>query len=315
MLILALALGFLLASWLILFGAVLVSRRQRKRMAERLGLVSPIAAATTELSRPPSAEYLARLSVRLRHLFAFGCERDWAMRASGWYLAAVGLGAAGATWLVLSAMLQLPVFIGLPLIMLAFAGAPRALLKREQSKAERRFQDTFPDAIDMVIRMLRAGLPISTAIQTVGVEGPRPVDEAFREIGDQMRIGIPLDDALRASGARIALADFRFFVVAVALQHATGGNLALTLDTLADIMRKRRAMRLKGRATTGEVRISAYILGGLPFFVTMVLLLINPAYLAPLIRDPRGNIIIGLAFAGLVAGFMSMRRMMRQLEV
>ncbi len=317
MLILLGAVGFLLASWLVLFGAVVLNRRVTKRMDERLGLVSSIAAVQAERALPASrlAEYLGAGAAQLRSMFAFGLPYVWAMHSGGFYLAAVGLFVGGAAWLLFSSTLHLPLFVSVPLAVAAFIGVPRTLLKREQSKAERRFQDVFPDAIDMVIRMLRAGLPISSAVQTVGAEGPQPVNEAFREIADQMRIGIPLNDAMRAIGERIGLTDFRFFVVAVALQHATGGNLALTLDTLSDIMRKRRAMRLKGRATTGEVRISAYILGGLPFFVTLILLLINPAYMAPLITDPRGNVIIGLAILGLFAGFLSMRRMMRRLDV
>lgn len=317
MLTLAAALGFLLASWLVLFGAVVASRNARKQMDARLGLVSAIGAAKAKMEAPQSrfVDHAAALSNRLRGMFAFGCERDWAMRTNGLRLAVIAAIAAGATWILAASTLHLPLFLVLPLTVLAFGGMPRALLKREQSKAERQFQDSFPDAIDMMIRMLRAGLPVSSAIQTVGAEGPYRVREAFQDITDQMKIGIPLNDALRSIGERIGMADFRFFVVAVALQHATGGNLALTLDTLAEIMRKRRAMRLKGHAATGEVRISAYILGGMPFLVTVVLLLFNPVYLAPLITDPRGKFIVGLALLGLLAGFLSMRRMMRQLEM
>ena len=83
-------------------------------------------------------------------------------------------------------------------------------------------------------------------------------------IADQMRIGIPLGEALDASSQRIGLADFRFFSVAVALQHSTGGNLVNTLDVLSQIMRKRRAVRLKAKAVTSEIRLSAYVLGSLP---------------------------------------------------
>jgi tight adherence protein B len=95
------------------------------------------------------------------------------------------------------------------------------------------------------------------------------------------------------------------------LQRATGGNLATTLDILSDIMRKRRAMRLKGKAVTGEVRMSAYVLAAIPFVVIGGLLIASPDYLQPLISDRRGNVIVGLAVGSLIAGFATIRQMMR----
>jgi tight adherence protein B len=134
----------------------------------------------------------------------------------------------------------------------------------------------------------------------------------FKDLADQVEIGIPFEDALTAAAERIGLPDFRFFSVAVVLQRATGGNLASTLELLSDIMRKRRAVRLKAQATTAEVRVSAYILGSMPFLVTGVLLLIQPGYLTPLVTDPRGKFILLAAAAMLTLGFLTMRRMMRR---
>ncbi len=170
--------------------------------------------------------------------------------------------------------------------------------------------EAFPDTIDMVIRMLRAGVPITGAVRSVGEEAPPPVNELFANLADQMAIGITFEDALAKAGQRVGLPDFRFFVVAVSLQRATGGNLATTLDILSDIMRKRRAMRMKARATTGEVRMSAYVLGAIPFLVIGGLLVITPNYLEPLIDDPRGNVIIAMAVGSLVIGFGIIRHMM-----
>jgi tight adherence protein B len=97
----------------------------------------------------------------------------------------------------------------------------------------------------------------------------------------------------------------------VALQQTTGGNLAVTLETLSEIIRKRRAVRLKAKAATAEIRASAMVLGAIPFFIVGVLLVVSPGYLQPLITDPRGNIIIGAAVLGLVLAFVTMRTMMR----
>jgi tight adherence protein B len=315
MALLAAALALLLLAWGILAGAVVAGRRARGKRDERLRLVeAPDQALAAPVKDGAAAAGVpSNFDRRWRAFFAYRIARNWAMRSGGIYLLAVGVLLGGLAWLLFSTLLHFQVAVSVPLALAMFFLGPRALLKREQNRTEQMFLNGFPDAIDMVIRMLRAGLPISSAVRAVGTEGPKPVNEVFRTIGEQMDIGIPLDDALLSAGERIGMADFRFFTVAVALQHSTGGNLATTLETIGEIMRKRRAMRMKGQATTGEVRVSAYILGGLPFLVTGVLLLINPSYLAPLISDRRGNAIVGIALCSLMLGFMTMRRMMRSL--
>jgi tight adherence protein B len=138
-----------------------------------------------------------------------------------------------------------------------------------------------------------------------------PINKVFSMLSKQIEMGVPLTGALTVIGERIGLSDFRFFTVAVSLQYATGGNLASTLATLADIMRKRRLVRLKAKAATAEVQLSAYVLGGLPVFVVAALLLINPSYLTPLLVDPRGHVIVGVAVFSLLLAFFFMRQMMR----
>ena len=225
-------------------------------------------------------------------------------------LVAAGIGAC-LGWFVLRSGLHQSVWISLAASIGGLFFAPRAMLKREQNAADQKFMESFPDTIDMVIRMLRAGVPVTGAVRTVGEEATPPVSDIFTNLADQMAIGITFEDALAVAGERVGLPDFKFFVVAVALQRATGGNLASTLEILSEIMRKRRAMRLKAKAVTGEVRMSAYVLGSIPFFVIGGLLVITPDYLQPLIADSRGNVIIAVAVGMLVAGFGTIRRMMR----
>ena len=148
-------------------------------------------------------------------------------------------------------------------------------------------------------------------MQTVAIESKPPVSEAFGEISDRAKIGVPLKDALDESSRKIGLPDFSFFTVAVSLQYASGGNLTQTLEILSDIVRKRRAMRLKANASTGEIRMTAYTLGALPVFTTGALLVTNPGYLVPLWSDPRGHYILGAAGSLLLLAFLSMRMMVR----
>jgi tight adherence protein B len=185
------------------------------------------------------------------------------------------------------------------------------VLFRQQRRADRQFAELLPDAIDMVVRVVRAGLPVGVAMRTVGQEAEPPLSTVFVKIADQTDIGLPLDQALATTSDAVGNPDFRFFAVAVALQQATGGNLTVTLEALGQIIRKRRAVRLKAGAATAEVRISGIVLGAIPFVVTGLLLMVAPDYLAPLFADPRGNIILGMAVLGLSLAGITMRAMIR----
>jgi len=312
MLMLALAPLVLFLSGLALFGALMESRKARLDVEHRIDLVAPISVARpigTVLSLPLT--WVGKMGAQLRHIFALGSARQWGMHASNMTLLLIAFAAAMAVWFLVRMTLGLPYLFAVPLVAGAFLFAPRLWLGHQQNAAEKEFTDIFPDSIDMAVRMLRAGLPITVAIRSISQEASPPINMVFAMLNEQIEIGVPLDEALNAVGERIGLADFRFFIVAVSLQNTTGGNLASTLEILTDIMRKRRALRLKTKAATAEVRLSAYVLGAMPFFVVGVLLIVNPAYLMPLIKDPRGNIIVGIASFNLLVAFVSMRQMVR----
>ncbi len=306
---------FLVGLLLIAAGLVrhLIELRDARRELERRTALVAHVPLTHEEGRVQAGltGYLTLVAGRFRRLFVFGLPRRWGMHAGPVMLLLAGLGGGGASWLLLHMLFHLPLWIAVPLTLAAFIAVPRHVLKRQQQAAEQIFLDLFPDALDMVMRMVRAGLPVMAAIRAVGTEAPAPVNAVFASLADQVDIGILFEEALNQAGERIGLADFRFFVVAVSLQHGTGGNIAATLETLAEILRKRRAARMQAKSTTAEVRMSAVVLGSLPFVVIGGLLVFSPAYLAPLVTDPRGNIIVGAAIVCLTLGFMTMRQMMR----
>jgi tight adherence protein B len=298
-----------------LFIALMDTRKRRLALDGRVGLIGGLPRARREEPEAaPAPTRLAEIALGVRRVFSLGMKRDWGVRTSVAVLLPLGLVAGAAAWLALAFGLRLPPILALPLAAASFIALPRAVIAREQRQAEQQFTTLFPDAVDMVIRMLRAGLPVPSAIRTVGREAPSPVDSVFATIADQIDIGITLDESLALAGERIGIADFRFFAVAVALQRSTGGNLASTLEILADIVRRRRAARMKAKAATAEVRLSAIILGAMPFLVIGLLSLLRPAYLAPLLSDPRGKGIIGTAIGLMILGFASMRRLMRSVE-
>jgi tight adherence protein B len=250
------------------------------------------------------------LGTRLRAVFAVALPRTWGMTASAPMLIIAAAAGGGITWLVVRSGLHMSLFLSPEAALVGLILLPRNLLKHQQNVADKKFMELFPDSIDMIIRMLRAGLPVTAAVRAVGDEAVPPVAVVFTNLADEMAIGITFENALSAAAERIGLADFRFFAVAVSLQRATGGNLAVTLDILSDIIRKRRAMRLQAKATTGEVRMSAYVLGVIPIFIIGGLLIMTPDYLRPLIVDPRGKVIIAVAATSMLIGFGTIRQMM-----
>ena len=193
-------------------------------------------------------------------------------------------------------------------------GAPESLSEVEFTRACGNAPDIvmpYSKEIAIASRLGIKGLQECAPLRAIGIEAPPPVSTVFARVADQMAIGIPFEVALTEASEAIGLADFRFFAVATALQRATGGNLTATLDILSDIMRKRRAVRLKAKAATGEVRMSAYILGAMPFLIIGALVLMSPQYMQPLITDRRGNYILLAAAGSLLLGFGTMSRMMK----
>ena len=310
--------ALVLIAGLILLGAGIGTtlthiRAERHELHRRTDLAIHSRPAAVAVHPPGGLRpYIVAAGHGFRRLYAIGLPFQWGMRAGAATLVLVGLGGGGLTWILLHALLHLPLWLAGPLTLAALFFIPRQILKMQQNKAEQTFLNLFPDTIDMIVRMVRAGIPIMAAIRTVGEESLPPVAGVFTSLADQVEIGIMFEEALVQVGERIGLADFRFFAVAVSLQHSTGGNIASTLEILSEIIRKRRAARLKAKSTSSEVRVSAFVLGSLPILVIGGLLLTSPAYLAPLVTDPRGNVIIGAAIISLGLGFLTMREMMRR---
>lgn len=304
----------LLVSGGALSAALVMTRSRRLETEQRIGLVAAIPGShTPSLSSMWWEARRLNIDSRLRDFFSAGSSHSWGMTAGAISLLATAFLGAAVVWLFAAVWLQLSFLFAAPNAALVWYLAPRVVLLRQQKRAEAQFADLFPASVDTIARMLRAGLPITSAIRSVGNEAPPPINAVFLLISNQIEIGAPIEVALDLASQRIGLTDFRFFAVAVALQHATGGNLAGTLEILADIIRRRRGVRMKAKATTAEIRISAYVLGSLPIIIIGLLLLIQPDYLAPLFEDPRGHVILAMAAGGITLAALSMRQMMRSM--
>jgi tight adherence protein B len=149
------------------------------------------------------------------------------------------------------------------------------------------FTTKFPDAIDLLVRGLRSGLPVTETLGVVATELPGPVGVEFKLVTDRIKMGRTMEDALQETADRLNTAEFSFFVITLAIQRETGGNLAETLSNLSDVLRKRAQMKLKIRAMSSESKASAYIVGALPFIVFGMIYMVNPAYLGKFFTDER----------------------------
>ena len=284
-----------------------------RTMTSRIALISPSAPRRAATSMAPMAAltWQERGERALEAIFAFRMQRRWGTSTGPLQLLLIGLVAAVLAWLIARVAFGFgPILLWIATLG-AFVLVPRLVLRREQRIADAQFSELLPDAIDMVVRIVRAGLPVGMAIRTVGQESAAPLSTIFLRVAGQAEIGLPLDEALAQIGATVGNADFRFFAVAVALQQTTGGNLAETLETLSQIIRRRRAVRLKSQAATAEVRISAVVLGSIPFVVAGALYILAPAYFDQFFADPRGRVILLLAILCLLMAGLTMRAMIR----
>jgi tight adherence protein B len=149
------------------------------------------------------------------------------------------------------------------------------------------FNAKFPDAIELLVRGLRSGLPVTETLQVAATEVPGPVGEEFKAVVERIKIGRTMEEALQETADRLGTPEFQFFVITLAIQRETGGNLAETLSNLSDVLRKRAQMKLKIRAMSSESKASAYIVGALPFIVFGLIMWINPHYMNGFFSDER----------------------------
>jgi tight adherence protein B len=186
-------------------------------------------------------------------------------------------------------------------------GGPHFIIGRMIKRRINKFNSNFPDAIELMVRGLRSGLPITETLGIVAGEIQGPVGVEFRMVSDKMKIGRTMEVALQETADRLGTAEFQFFVITLAIQRETGGNLAETLSNLADVLRKRAQMKLKIRAMSSESKASAYIVGSLPFVVFTLVYMINPHYMGGFFTDQRLEVagIGGLVWMGMGAGIMA----------
>ncbi len=176
-------------------------------------------------------------------------------------------------------------------------GLPHLVVGFFIGKRTNGFNSKFPDAIELLVRGLRSGLPVTETLGVVAQEVDGPVGIEFKGIVERIKIGKTMEDSLQETADRLGIPEFNFFCITLAIQRETGGNLAETLSNLADVLRKRSQMKLKIKAMSSESKASAYIVGSLPFIVFALIYWINPTYIGGFFYEDR-LIVAGLGGLG-----------------
>ena len=190
-------------------------------------------------------------------------------------------------------------------------GAPYAFAVRSVTRRRRAFDEQFPALLDLLAGSLESGAGVAQALQLVVEEADEPASSEFGRVLAATKIGVPLGEALTTASERIGSKDLAWTVQAILVQQRTGGRLADILRIVARTMRDRFELHRELHALTAEGRLSAYILGGLPFALAGLLLIVNPHYLSPLFHDPLGYLLIGGAGALMLVAFTWMSRIVR----
>ncbi len=286
---------------------------QRRREASRIERVlQPLArtrplrpAATTRLAVPEERGLLGWLG----WVFRFDPGRViryptpwWAVLAGAFALAWVGT-AMAANLLGQAGLLALPLLWWI---------VAQAWFRRMDARRRQQLLVQMPDALAMIVRAVRVGIPIPEAVRAVAQEAEPPTAVEFAALNSEIVIGVPLEDGLRALARRTELGEYSFFATAVSVQSQTGGGLTEVMENLADVIRRRVALQSRGYALSAEARSSAVVLAVMPVLTGIMLWLINPAYMNTLFDEPLGHMLLGAGVSLLAIGIFVMRTIIRR---
>ena len=293
----------------------LVSRAQAQRERKAMRLASivtphlrPTRIAMTAFLAPEQKQEISALHTAA-WLFGFDLEKSALYPAKWWIVLFVTFGAA---WIIQSVSAGLLGSASLAAIPVCWVLLSRSFFGWVENRLKKALLAQFPDALAMIVRSIRVGIPVLEAVRAVSCEIPTPTGTEFGRLINQVAIGASLEDAVAELARRGGLPEYRFFATALALQTQTGGTLSETLENLADVIRKRAALRAKGHAMTSEARSSAMILAALPVFTGGLLYLLNPPYIMLLFTDPTGQSIFTSALISLGTGLFVIRTIIRR---
>lgn len=299
----------------LVFGGFFAERRLRDRLEDldRRTRSGPRTLQMATLRRVEKAGRLPTLDKLLWHWFPNASSIRQKLQTTGMNItlgdfAFASLALAMAMAFVLYIVLDLAPAVALLGSLMVGVGLPNVVIGWKAKKRARKFNLLFPEAVDLIVRALRAGLPVQEAIGTVSRDIKDPVGAIFRRAQQEMQLGVPIESALWRVAKTVQTDEFNFLIVAMSIQRDTGGNLAETLANLSALLRSRQQLRLKIRAFTSEARTTMMIMAGLPFLVGGGLFLVSPDYIGTLFSTDTGQMIAAGAACSMGFGIYVMNR-------
>ena len=309
--LLACSSGLILLLMYLAFAGPSAARAQTRRLGALRERHGSMPVATEERLRRITANRQTRMDLAFGKLLPNKAQLQKRLNMTGknWNVGQYG-GVSAAMLIIVTLLLRLqgiPFLLALLVGLIVGGGVPHFMVGKVIARRVGKFTTKLPDAIELLVRGLRSGLPISETMSVVGAEVDGPVGEEFRAVSDKMKIGRSMDSALQDTADRLGTPEFQFFVISIAIQRETGGNLAETLANLANVLRMRSQMKLKIRAMSSESKASAYIIGSLPFIVFGLIWFINASYMQTFFVDQRLMVagIGGMVWMGLGAFIMA----------
>lgn len=304
---------------LLLEGLYLMWHSYRGPVAKKLNSRLHALAATRDSSqtRLLKQRMLSELPILERYVQSLPRVRalDRVILQSGlnWTVPKLLLGCAGlgaVAWMTMMIGAHQSILVG-AIAVAALGATPFMYLYYQRSRRVAKMERQLPDALDLMTRALRAGHAFSSALKMAGEEMPDPVAGEFRIVHDEVNFGVSLEQALTHLSERVPLTDLRFFVVAVLIQREAGGNLTELLGNLSKLIRERLKLLAKVRVLSAEGRMSAWILGIMPFVLGAILNLVNPGFASPLWKDPIGISMLKVMLTLMLIGAVILRRIIR----
>ena len=266
--------------------------QQRSRREQVEESLKELELRQKQLKRPP-------LSIQINQ-----AGLNWSKRQFILISAALGLAAFAAAFAVDAGLV--------PALGIAFAaalGAQRWLLQYLKRRREERFLNVFPDSVDVIVRGIKAGLPLLDCLRIVCNDAPEPVKSEFRQIVESQTVGIPIGEACVKLYERMPLAECNFFGIVISIQQKSGGNLSEALGNLSLVLRDRKKMKAKIKAMSMEAKASAVIIGALPIAVMILVYITSPSYIELLWTHPMGRMMMVACATWMLMGTLVMRKM------
>lgn len=222
------------------------------------------------------------------------------------YMASAGLGLLIG---VLALLAGAGFLIAFGILIIAAAGLPRWIVNFLIKRRAKQFLEEFPNALDVMVRSIKSGLPLNDAIRLIATDGQEPVKTEFKRILEAQQIGLNIPEACARMINTMPLPEVNFFAIVIAIQAQAGGNLSEAIGNLGKVLRERKKMKGKVQALSMEAKASACIIGALPFIVATLVYLTSPDYMMILFTDPRGHLIMGISAFWMSIGIWVMRNM------